>query len=100
MTGKIIIGVHTYMIRIYLSRVLGEKRMTQAELSRKTGIRPATINEIYHELTERINLEHLDRICEVLDCPLSDLMNYELNRIKKTGKDLIVEEHRRRKQSR
>lgn len=88
------------MIRIYLSRVLGEKRMTQAELSRKTGIRPATINEIYHELTERINLEHLDRICEVLDCPLSDLMNYELNRIKKTGKDLIVEEHRRRKQSR
>ncbi len=100
MTGKIIIGVHTYMIRIYLSRVLGEKRMTQAELSRKTGIRPATINEIYHELTERINLEHLDRICEVLDCPLSDLMNYEPNRIKKTGKDLIVEEHRRRKQSR
>ncbi len=88
------------MIRIYLSRVLGEKRMTQAELSRKTGIRPATINEIYHELTERINLEHLDRICEVLDCPLSDLMNYEPNRIKKTGKDLIVEEHRRRKQSR
>lgn len=74
--------------------------MTQAELSRKTGIRPATINEIYHELTERINLEHLDRICEVLDCPLSDLMNYEPNRIKKTGKDLIVEEHRRRKQSR
>lgn len=100
MTGKIIIVVHTYMIRIYLSRVLGEKRMTQAELSRKTGIRPATINEIYHELTERINLEHLDRICEVLDCPLSDLMNYEPNRIKKTGKDLIVEEHRRRKQSR
>ena len=88
------------MIRIYLSRVLGEKRMTQAELSRKTGIRPATINEIYHELTERINLEHLDRICEVIDCPLSDLMNYEPNRIKKTGKDLIVEEHRRRKQSR
>lgn len=74
--------------------------MTQAELSRKTGIRPATINEIYHELTERINLEHLDRICEVLDCPLSDLMNYEPNRIKKTGKDLIVEKHRRRKQSR
>lgn len=44
------------MIRINLSAILGKKRITQAELSRKTGIRPATINEMYHEITERINL--------------------------------------------
>lgn len=71
--------------------------MTQAELSRKTGIRAATINEMYHELTDRVNLEHLDRICEVLDCPLSDLMEYVPNSMKKTGKDLIVEKRAGRK---
>lgn len=62
------------MIRIYLSRLLGERRMTQADLARKTGIRAATINEIYNEFADRLNLEHLDKICEVLGCELSDLI--------------------------
>lgn len=68
------------MVRIKLSTLLGERRMTQIELSRKTGIRPATINEIYHELCERINLEHIDKICEALDCDISDLLKYEPNK--------------------
>ena len=71
------------MIRIYLSRLLGERRITQADLSRKTEIRAATINEIYHELAERVNLEHLDKICEALDCKLSDLIEYVPNEKKK-----------------
>ncbi len=70
------------MIRVKLSTLLGEKRMTQAELARKTGIRPATINEMYHELCERVNLEHLDLICEALQCDISDLLKYEPNLIK------------------
>ena len=63
-------------IRILLSRVLGEQRVTQIELARKTGIRPATINEMYHELNDRVNLIYLDRICEVLHCDLSDILVY------------------------
>ena len=55
------------MIKIHLSKLLGERRITQAELANKTNIRPATINEMYHELIERINLEHLNSICKVLD---------------------------------
>ena len=53
------------MIKIHLSKLLGERRITQAELANKTNIRPATINEMYHELIERINLEHLNSICKV-----------------------------------
>lgn len=68
------------MIRIYLSRVLGEKRWTQADLSRKTGIRPNTISELYNELIDRVNLEHLDKICEVLECDLTDILKYESNK--------------------
>ena len=40
------------MIRILLSTRLGERRWTQAKLAQKTGIRKATINEIYNELTD------------------------------------------------
>ncbi len=53
--------------------------MSQIELSRKTGIRPATINEIYNEFAVRVNLEHLDRICDVLGCDLSELLVYKPN---------------------
>lgn len=85
------------MIKIHLSRILGEKRWSQAKLSRLTGIRPSTISEIYNEFTERINLEHLDKICEALDCELTDILEYIPNRQRKTGKHLIVEEHGNRK---
>ena len=62
------------MIKIILSKKLGELRLTQADLARATGIRPNTINELYHELAERVNLEHLDLICEALDCELDELI--------------------------
>ncbi len=61
-------------IKILLSRKLGELRWTQADLARKTGIRPTTINEMYHEICERVNLEHLDLICEALNCDLSEIL--------------------------
>ena len=61
---------------------MGERRMSQVALARKTGIRPATINEMYNEFSVRVNLEHLDKICEALDCDLSELLVYEPNIIK------------------
>lgn len=61
-------------IRILLNKKLSDMRLTQADLSRKTGIRPNTINEYYHELSDRINLEHFDKICNVLNCSLSELL--------------------------
>lgn len=64
------------MIKINLSRLLGEKRWTQADLARKTGIRPNTISEIYNELIERINIDHLDLICEALQCNVCDLLEH------------------------
>lgn len=79
------------MIRILLSTRLGELRWTQADLARKTGIRPSTINDLYHEMAERINLEHLDLICEALDCDISDIIirlpNPEPRTKSRTGAD-------------
>lgn len=71
------------MIKILLSRKLGELRVTQADLARRTGIRPTTINEMYHELCYRVNLEHLDLICEALDCDLCEI----IERIPNKGSD-------------
>lgn len=85
------------MVKINLSTILGKYRMSQAELARKTGIRPSTICDIYNEMCDRINLEHLDRICEVLECDISDILEYQPNKIKKTGKYLIVDRKKHNK---
>lgn len=62
------------MIKVLLSTRLGERRWTQADLARKTGIRPATINLLYHGLAERVKFEDLDKICETLNCRLDELI--------------------------
>ena len=85
------------MIKINLSRLLGERRMTQKELAIKTGIRPNTINEWYHEFVERINIDHLNRICEVLDCTIPDILEYIPDDKPSTGTALVLEEHGNRK---
>ena len=85
------------MVRIHLSRLLGEKRMTQKQLSMRTGIRQNTINEWYHEMTVSLKVEHIDRICEVLKCSIDELIEVVPNKMPKTGKHLIIEEHGKRK---
>ena len=69
------------MIKIHLSKLLGERRISQLELASRIGIREETINEMYWEFAERINLEHIDLICNTLVCRIEDFMEvvYENN---------------------
>lgn len=71
------------MIRILLSMRLGEKRWTQARLAQETGIRPATINELYHEMTDTISLEKLSKICTALDCDVGDILAVETEQMRR-----------------
>jgi len=87
------------MVRIHLSRLLGERRITQKQLSELTGIRPNTINEWYHEIVVSLKVEHIDKICEVLNCSVDELIEVIPNKVPKTGKNLIIEEHGNRKKS-
>ena len=64
------------MIKINLSYLLGKNKMTQKALSNATGIRPATISKMYYEEIKRINLNHLNNICKVLNCDIAELLEY------------------------
>lgn len=74
------------MIKITLSRKMGDLRITQSELAEATGIRSNTINDLYHNVAERVNIEHLDKICEALDCNLSEIVEYYPNTVKTVRK--------------
>ena len=85
------------MIKNHLSRILGERRWKQSKLARETGIRPGTISDLYQEVAERVSFDHLDKICEALDCDLSELLEYIPNQQPRTGQNLILEEHGNRR---
>lgn len=64
------------MIVFRLKQILKDFSMTQQALVEKTGIRPATINGLYHGRTKRMSIDNLDKICRVLDCTTEDIIEY------------------------
>lgn len=64
------------MIRIKLSDLLGKNKMTQKALANLTNIRPATISKMYYEEVKRIDIKHLDNMCKVFNCEISELLEY------------------------
>ena len=56
---------------------MGERRVNQIELSRMTGIRPATINEYYNGIWRSIKKVHIIKIIEALKCNIEDIFMIE-----------------------
>lgn len=48
--------------------------MSQHELSRLTGIRQPTINDMCQNKTKSLPLVNLAKICEVLECEITDII--------------------------
>lgn len=65
------------MIKCRLRVLLAEREMNQKDLSEKTGIQPMTINKMYNNNIVRVPLDAIDKICEALQCEISDLFNRE-----------------------
>jgi putative transcriptional regulator len=63
-------------IRVRLSRVLGEKRIKAAELSRRTGVSKYALHKLYHEKNKGIEFVTLEKLCQALDCSVGDLLEY------------------------
>ena len=65
-----------HMIRIHLSKLLGERKMKVADLARLTGINQHGLAKLYYENAKEIPIETLDKICQALNCAISDLLEY------------------------
>jgi putative transcriptional regulator len=61
-------------IILKLDELLTKINISQHELSRLTGIRQPSINEMCRNQTKRLPLENLAKICEVLDCNITDIL--------------------------
>lgn len=65
------------MIKCHLSRMMGEKRLKIADVSRETGINRGTITRLYHENAVRVEFEVLEKLCRYFDCEIGDLLNLQ-----------------------
>ena len=64
-------------IRIKLSTKMAERRIrTISELHRQTGLGRGTLTALWYNNAKRIDLKTLDKLCEVLNCQPSDLLEY------------------------
>lgn len=64
------------MLRIHLSRLMGERKLKISDVSRMTGVNRGTITRLYQETAARVELETLDQLCRVLQCTVGELMEY------------------------
>ena len=62
------------MIRIHLSRLMGERRVKIADLARDTGISRTTLTRVYYEESERIDLEILEKLCRYFGVGVSEML--------------------------
>ena len=64
-------------IKIILNDLLDKKGLSHRELARMTGIRHPSISEMCNNQTKRLPLDNLAKICEVLECDITDILKLE-----------------------
>lgn len=73
-----IIDIKEYgKIKIKLSEVMDKKGITRNKMRTLTGVKYEVVDRYYKaENIERVDLDFLAKACYVLNCKISDLMEY------------------------
>ncbi len=64
------------MIKCHISRVMGERKLKIADITRATDINRGTLSRLYQETATRIELEVVDKLCAYFNCNIDDLFEY------------------------
>ena len=77
MLEKTILTIREYgHIKIKLGELMEKRDINRNTLSRQTGVRFEVIDKWAKGKVERMDLDVLARICFVLDCKVSDILEY------------------------
>lgn len=64
------------MIKIKLSRVMGDRRKNIQKVAEETGLSRNTVSMLYNEKAKRVDFETLDKLCTCLGCDITDIIEY------------------------
>ena len=65
------------MVRLTLDKLLEARGISRYELAKRTGTRFHIIDNYYKNKVVRYDSDLLNRICEALNCDMSDLIEYQ-----------------------
>jgi len=68
------------MIKCHLSRLMGERKLKIADLSRETGLHRNTITLLYDETAARVDLDAIDRPCQFFEIGVGDLLEHQASK--------------------
>ncbi len=55
---------------------MGEHKMRIADVAREAGLSRATVTLLYKETAQRVDLDVVDKLCELFDCDIKDLFEH------------------------
>lgn len=53
---------------------MGERKFKIVDVARETGLNRNTVTLLYKETAQRIDLEAIDKLCELFECEVADLL--------------------------
>ena len=64
------------MINNKLSILLGDKLLKISKIAQETGISRGTLTSLYYRRSKGINFDTLDKLCNYLNCSISEIIEY------------------------
>lgn len=65
------------MIKLSVDKALQERGITRYELAKRTGMQFQVIDNYYKNKLIRYDSFVLEKICDALDCQISDIIEYK-----------------------
>ncbi len=64
------------MINFKVAELMGRHKLNQKALAELTGIRPNTISALWHGTIRRLDVEHIDALCQAFNCQPGELLEW------------------------
>lgn len=61
------------MIKCHLAKLMGEHKLKVIDVANRTGLNRNTISLLYKETAVRVDLDAIDRLCDLFQCDVGDL---------------------------
>lgn len=55
---------------------MGERKLKIADVARETGLNRNTVTLLYKETATRVELEAIEKLCELFECEVGDLLEH------------------------
>lgn len=56
---------------------MGEHKLKIADVARQTGLNRNTITLLYKETAQKVDLDAIDKLCQLFECEVGDLLEYQ-----------------------